>query len=352
MTEEVVENKAIHVADDQKLDVVTRGLGEEHGDGTETTKRGREGALVDEDQDLPGKLARTNVSGVQRAPSPLPDQMSGDPFPLHHSIGTALRSLEELNRLKDLALLDPATVQRSLHLGEPGRMLPAGDLVTAVHGLVCNVLPGFLRDLDDLLASVSARYGVAPLQMQQAVSRQAILRHMVDSPRLPEPLVPAVPELSREALLSKYGPPVAVIEKKMSNREYMSRFRLNTKFVSELLPAYNHATSVPTIYGALARLLCAEIKICTADGRPYKVVYELARTVKNDWLHHRFTTGWAEVVKELGIEIGDLLVFERWTDDRTLLTMQILKEHQLYEESPQYAWYSRPMSVAERKGQF
>jgi phosphoglycerate-specific signal transduction histidine kinase len=77
-------------------------------------------------------------------------------------------------------------------------------------------------------------------------------------------------------------------------------------------------------------------------------VYELARTVKNDWLHHRFTMGWAEVVRQLGIEIGDLLVFERWTQSRTLLHMTIKKERLLRRENSEYSHMTR----AERLGQF
>lgn len=139
-----------------------------------------------------------------------------------------------------------------------------------------------------------------------------------------------------------------VVEKRMSNREYMSRFRLNTKFASALLPSYDHRTAAPTIYGALERLLLADITVCTIDGRAFPVVYELARTIKNDWLHHRFTTGWAEVVRQLGIEIGDMLVFERWTEDRTILTMTILKEHSVDKEKPD----QKPKTCAEKEGQF
>ncbi len=370
MTEEErgVENRAVPsfvVAEDQTLDVAPHGVEREHGErGDTTNKRGRDESGVrgersrDETllaEDPPDKQARipgTTATGVQPALHPLPGQAPDDPFSLHHSIGMALRSMEELNRLKSVAAFDPADIQRSLHLGEAARMLPAEDLVATIHELISNVMPGLVRDLDALLGSVSARYGVNPVSMHDPLLQHSMLRQMMEPPPLPEPLVPAVPELSREALLIMHGPPVAVVEKKMSNREYMSRFRLNTKFVSDLLPAYDHTSSMPTIYGAIERLLCADITICTVDGRAYKVVYELARTVKNDWLHHRFTTGWAEVVKQLGIEIGDLLVFERWTEDRTLLTMHIVKERQLLQQNPQYAWSSRPMTAAERKGQF
>jgi hypothetical protein len=355
MTEEEkgVENTAVQsvvVAEDENLHGGARGVKREREERGETTKSGRDVALVP--VDFPDKHALTPGTGVQPPPHTLPGHSSGDPFSLHHSIGMALRSMEELNRLKDIAALDPAGVQHSLRLGEVDRMLPAEELVAMIHGLISNVMPGLFRDLDALMASITARYGVAPVAMQGTLLQQAMLRQMMESPQLPEPLVPAVPELSREAMLGLYGPPVAVVEKKMSNREYMSRFRLNTKFVSNLLPVYDHTSSVPTIYGAIERLLCADITICTVDGRAYKVVYELARTVKNDWLHHRFTAGWAEVVKQLGIEIGDLLIFERWTEDRTLLTMQIVKERQMSQQNPQYAWLSRPMTAAERKGQF
>ncbi len=363
------EKKAIEscvAAEDRPHSIMARGVETEHGPTRETTnKRGRaekretgpreretlvadiSGAPAEKQARIPG-----TTTGVRPAPHPLPVELPGDPFSLYHSVGLGLRSLEELNRLKNVAVSDPDGVQHSLKLGDTDHMLSAEDLVVTIHGLISNVMPRLVRDLDALLASVSARYGVNPVVMHDLFPQQPVLRQVMESPQLPEPLVPAVPELSREALLGMHGPPVAVVEKKMSNREYMSRFRLNTKFVSDLLPAYDHTSSMPTIYGAIERLLCADITICTVDGRPFKVVYELARTVKNDWLHHRFTIGWAEVVRQLGIEIGDLLVFERWTEDRTLLTMQIVKGRQLLHENPQYAMLSRPMTVAERKGQF
>jgi len=53
-------------------------------------------------------------------------------------------------------------------------------------------------------------------------------------------------------------------------------------------------------------------------------------------------------VRQLGIEIGDMLVFERWTEDRTILTMTILKEHSVDKEKPD----QKPKTCAEKKGQF
>ena len=314
-----------------------------------------------------GKSGKSGISGsaygghcVQSGYGEQPPQQPPDPFRQYHSIGTTLHAIEELKRLREVVGTDPEGAQQSLQSCVADHVFSTEQLVGVIQGLISKVIPDLVQDLETLLASVSERYGGT----KQPVAQQRLGEHGLTTPgqmqkestqnavQTPEPLSLSVPELARETMVKVYGTPKAVVEKKMSNREYMSRFRLNTKFASALLPAYDHTTAAPTIYGALERLLLADITICTVDGRAFEVVYELARTVKNDWLHHRFTTGWAEVVKQLGIEIGDMLVFERWTEDRTMLTMQIVKECQLGSEHPEYAWNRRKMTAAQRKGQF
>lgn len=328
-------------------------------------------------QQLESRLEHTNNTHQQYEQPPA---VSSAPNPLLYlsNVGNALKTMEELKLLQEVVGTDPEGVRKSLQLNGVDRVYSTEELVAMIQELMAKVMPGLVQDLDLLLAAVATRYGTVQLKLPPSVpgsianpstclnggksvvkAKEPGLLGMsmgpagkIPDPVLPEPTVPAVPELSRESMISMYGTPMAVVEKKMSNREYMSRFRLNTRFASELLPAYDHTNATPTIYGALERLLLANITVCTVDGRAYQVVYELARTVKNDWLHHRFTTGWAEVVKELGIEIGDLLVFERWTEDRTILTMHIIKERQLAKENPDYAWSMKPLTAAQRKGQF
>jgi len=285
--------------------------------------------------------------------------------------------MEELKLLQGAVEADPKGVQQSLQLNGVERAYSTPELVGMVQELMGKVLPGLLEDLEELLESVALRYGTSKVPVTRPPKVELMLAQSTHTPTNCD--VPPCFELSRENMVNLYGTRTSpgslarslarsltrsltrsvarshasamdVVEKRMSNREYMSRFRLNTKFASALLPSYDHTTATPTIYGALERLLLADITVCTVDGRAFPVVYELARTIKNDWLHHRFTAGWAEVVRQLGIEIGDMLVFERWTEDRTILTMTILKQHSVDQENPDPTW--KPMTSAEKKGQF
>jgi hypothetical protein len=265
-----------------------------------------------------------------RVPRDATGQVEHDTDPLSslQGITSAVQAMEHLKHLRNVVQEDPFGVEQSLKLVGVQRTYSTKELVDMIQSLIEKAMPCLMQDIEALFSCLKEHYGTHPLSAPSA----------------------PMPDVSRDRMQELYGSPKAVIEKQMSNREYMSRFRLNTKFALSLLPPYEQTTTVPILYGALERLVTENITICVADGRTFQVVYELARTIKNDWLHHRFTVGWAELVRHLHIEIGDMLVFERWTHSRKLLHLTIKKERQMHQAHSEDLWI--PFSRAEKMGQF
>jgi hypothetical protein len=145
--------------------------------------------------------------------------------------------------------------------------------------------------------------------------------------QLSEPIVEPPVSLVRESLVRQYGSPLQKVEKKVTNSSYLVRFNVTVDMSEKLFPKTPKGKldkSLPEEEREEYRSIFKhEIRLVDVNGRIYSVRYE--GIVSSNQRHNRLTTGWCAAARSIGVCVGDTVIFERWTNDRTMIHFYVEK---------------------------
>eukprot|EP00891_Asterochloris_glomerata_P008613 jgi/Astpho2/8613/Aster-05092 len=118
--------------------------------------------------------------------------------------------------------------------------------------------------------------------------------------------------------------PVVSVRRKITCPTYCSRLHVTQDMAEHLLPRYTEgSTTKPPLSTSFQPLFKHKIEVVDDMREGWTVQYE--GFISSGQRHFRFTTGWTALVKNKGIKVGDTVVLERWTNDRTQLHIHVSK---------------------------
>ena len=129
----------------------------------------------------------------------------------------------------------------------------------------------------------------------------------------------------RQRLVASFGAPKASIERKITNSSYLVRFNVTADMAMRLFPL-----PPPESWPMRPRpeesksVFKHDIHLIDRFGREYTVRYE--GIISSGQRHNRLTTGWCSTARSMGLDVGDVLVLERWTDDRTKIHVWVKRQ--------------------------
>lgn len=142
-----------------------------------------------------------------------------------------------------------------------------------------------------------------------------------------EPIVAPPVSLVRESLVHQYGSPLQRVEKKLTNSSYLVRFNVTVDMSEKLFPKTPRGRldkSLPEQEREEYKSIFKhEINLVDVNGGVHSVRYE--GIISSNQRHNRLTTGWCAAARSIGISVGDNVIFERWTNDRTMIHFYVEK---------------------------
>ncbi|KAK9864080.1 hypothetical protein WJX84_004886 [Apatococcus fuscideae] len=128
--------------------------------------------------------------------------------------------------------------------------------------------------------------------------------------------------------------PLISIERKITCPTYCNRLHVTQTMALQLLPRVSDAqmkgdmsgsrstTSRTTGQQQYQALFKFKLSLTDEMGIQWPVQYE--GFVSSGQRHYRLTAGWTALVKQKQISVGDSVVLERWTNDRTNLRLRVI----------------------------
>jgi len=130
-------------------------------------------------------------------------------------------------------------------------------------------------------------------------------------------------DVIRDRLVEQYGAPKARIERKVTNSSYLVRFNVTLKMATNLFPLAPDDIKPNKKSEEFQSLFKHSIMLIDVFGKHYPVRYE--GILSSGQRHNRLTTGWCSAARSIGLDVGDIVVLERWTDDRTHIHIWVKK---------------------------
>lgn len=137
-------------------------------------------------------------------------------------------------------------------------------------------------------------------------------------------------DVLRDRLVEQYGAPKARIERKITNSSYLVRFNVTLKMATNLFPLAPDDIKPNKKSEEFQSLFKHSIMLVDVFGKHYPVRYE--GILSSGQRHNRLTTGWCSAARSIGLDVGDVVVLERWTDDRTHIHIWVKKVNDLEEQ--------------------
>ncbi|KAI7844704.1 hypothetical protein COHA_001792 [Chlorella ohadii] len=129
-----------------------------------------------------------------------------------------------------------------------------------------------------------------------------------------------------ETLLN-LGHPQAAVDRLLTNATYMSRLHVNQSMAHDLLPDVEDSLQAkePARQGTGASVTLFKHSIVVVDeqDRAWPVQYEGFMSAGQR--HLRLGAGWRYMCRANNAAVGDTMVLERWTQDRSVLHVRILR---------------------------
>lgn len=135
-------------------------------------------------------------------------------------------------------------------------------------------------------------------------------------------------DIVRDRLVHEHGRPIERVEKRMTNSSYLVRFNVTAEMASKLLPPIPKHVEEMKKSNEFKSVFKHDIILVDVFGRNHSVKYE--GIVSSRQRHNRLTTGWCSAARSIGLDVGDKIIFERWTEDRRII-------HILVEKDPEFA---------------
>ncbi|KAI8107803.1 hypothetical protein M9435_002831 [Picochlorum sp. BPE23] len=143
-----------------------------------------------------------------------------------------------------------------------------------------------------------------------------------------ETSAPPAFDILRDRLVREYGSPIERVEKRMTNSSYLVRFNVTAEMASKLLPPIPKHVEEMKKSNEFKSVFKHDVILVDVFGRNHNVKYE--GIVSSRQRHNRLTTGWCSAARSIGLDVGDKIIFERWTEDRRII-------HILVEKDPEFA---------------
>jgi hypothetical protein len=136
-------------------------------------------------------------------------------------------------------------------------------------------------------------------------------------------------DVIRDRLVEQYGAPKARIERKITNSSYLVRFNVTLKMATNLFPLAPDDIKPNKKSEEFQSLFKHSIMLIDVFGKHYPVRYE--GILSSGQRHNRLTTGWCSAARSIGLDVGDVVVLERWTEDRTHIHVWVKKVNNVEE---------------------
>lgn len=130
-------------------------------------------------------------------------------------------------------------------------------------------------------------------------------------------------DVIRDRLVEQYGAPKARIERKITNSSYLVRFNVTLKMAANLFPLAPDNIKPNKKSEEFQSLFKHSIMLIDVFAKHYPVRYE--GILSSGQRHNRLTTGWCSAARSIGLDVGDVVVLERWTEDRTHIHVWVKK---------------------------
>lgn len=137
-------------------------------------------------------------------------------------------------------------------------------------------------------------------------------------------------DILRDRLVQQYGHPIERVEKRMTNSSYLVRFNVTAEMASKLLPPIPKHVDEMKKSNEFKSVFKHDIILVDVFGMNHSVKYE--GIVSSRQRHNRLTTGWCSAARSIGLDVGDKIIFERWTEDRRIIHILVEKDPEFVSE--------------------
>ncbi|KAL6773956.1 hypothetical protein ACKKBG_A23215 [Auxenochlorella protothecoides x Auxenochlorella symbiontica] len=227
--------------------------------------------------------------------------------------------------------------------GPTGSRRPAGGARPASAGSWASeedALPGgaAVRGAAERRAAAgSGELGEEGVALPEGAQRSASLTALGGAgraPRLPGPQGPtparAAPGQTRAELARARRAPLEKVERPITNGTYINRLHVTQQMAQLLFPQPEEARErgrapgregdAPANFNSLFK---HRLVIVDEADEAWPVQYE--GFMSSGQRHFRLTSGWSGLMRVQNVTIGDTLALERWTEDRTVIHLRIIR---------------------------
>lgn len=136
--------------------------------------------------------------------------------------------------------------------------------------------------------------------------------------------VPA--DFTRLAYEARLGKPRQLVERHITNGTYLNRVHVTQLMCALLFPRPPNppASHKAAIGNTFVSIFKHQLTIIDEKDRAWPVQYE--GFVSSGQRHYRLTSGWSSLMRSQDACIGDTLVLERWTEDRAMCHLFLLRQ--------------------------